>query len=290
MHAVVNLDKPRGLTSRKAMELARKALNTRKAGHAGSLDPIATGVLLVLLGEATKLSDCLMDLEKEYSATVKLGERTDTMDAEGAVVERVEDFSVTGPEVEKALQGFRGEIEQVPPMYSALKVSGTSLYKLARKGVEVERKPRRVLVSELELLGLEGPCLRIRIVCSKGTYIRTLADDIGRALGTGGHISSLRRLRVGHFRAGEAAAPEDLHPGHPAVHSVDSALAHLREITLGPKEYSLALHGAPFIKNKGLGLRQGELLRLKDPRGEVFAVGVCRGEKVRVRRLLHLKA
>lgn len=290
MHVVVNLDKPRGLTSREAMELAQKALNTRKAGHAGSLDPIATGVLLVLLGEATKLSEYLMDLDKEYSATVKLGERTDTMDADGEVIERVEDFSVTEPEVEKALENFRGEIEQVPPMYSALKVSGRPLYKLARKGVEVERKPRKVLVSELDLLRLEGPYLQIRIVCSKGTYIRTLADDIGKALGPGGHISSLRRLRVGHFRASEAVAPEDLHPGHPAVHSVDSALAHLRELSLSPEECSLALHGNPFSKNNDLGLRQDELLRLKNPQGEVFAVGVYRGKKVRVRRLLHLKS
>jgi tRNA pseudouridine55 synthase len=290
MHAVVNLDKPRGLTSREAMELARRALKTRKAGHAGTLDPIATGVLLVLLGEATKISDYLMDLDKEYGATIKLGERTDTMDAEGEVVERVEGFSVTAHEVEGVLDRFRGEIEQVPPMYSAVKVSGTSLYKLARKGVEVERKPRKVLVSELELLGLEGPFLRIRIVCSKGTYIRTLADDIGRALGVGGQITSLRRLRVGHFRASEAVAPEDLCPGHPAVHSVDSALSHLREMTLGPKEYSLAQNGTPFISNSHLGLRQDEFLRLKDPWGEVFAVGVQRGGKVRVRRLLHLKS
>lgn len=290
MHAVVNLDKPPGLTSREAMKLACKALKTRKAGHGGTLDPIATGVLLVLLGEATKLSGYLLELEKEYSATLKLGQRTDTFDSEGAVIETVEGFTVTESQVEETLERFRGEIEQVPPMYSALKVSGKPLYKLARKGLEVERAPRKVHVSELELTGFDPPEMEIKVVCSKGTYIRALADDIGRALGTGAHISGLRRLRIGHFRAEEAARPEELHAGHPAVHSVDSALRNFREVLLTPKQYSLALTGTPFNKNKDLGLRQGEFLRLKNPDGEIFAVGAYLGKKVRVRRLLHLKS
>jgi tRNA pseudouridine55 synthase len=142
MHAVVNLDKPAGLTSRRALEQASRVLKTRKAGHAGTLDPIATGVLLVCLGEATKISGYLLDLEKEYSATLKLGERTDTLDSEGTVIERVEDFSVTEEQVRDALEKFTGDIEQVPPMYSALKHEGKPLYKLARKGVEVDRRPR----------------------------------------------------------------------------------------------------------------------------------------------------
>lgn len=284
------MDKPEGLTSREAMELAGRALKTRKAGHAGTLDPIATGVLLVLLGEATKLSPFLLELEKEYSATLKLGERTDTFDSEGTVIERVEGFHVTARQAEAALEKFMGEIEQMPPMYSALKVSGRPLYKLARKGIEVERRTRKVKVSELELLRLDPPFLQIRIACSKGTYIRTLADDIGKALGPGAHITGLRRLRVGHFRAEEAARPEELRPGHPAVHSVDSALGNLREVVLGPAEHARALNGAPVNKNAGLRLNQGELLRLKDPDGRIFAVGVCDGNKVRVRRLLHLKS
>ena len=201
MHAVVNLDKPAGLTSRTAMVLAQRALGAKRAGHAGTLDPLATGVLLVCLDEATKISGYLLDLEKEYTATLKLGERTDTLDAEGTVVERVEDFSVTESQVEKVLEKFRGGIEQVPPMYSALKRSGTPLYKLARKGITVERPPRKVRISELELTGFAPPLLELRITCSKGTYIRTLADDIGADLGMGAHVTALRRLRIGHFRA-----------------------------------------------------------------------------------------
>lgn len=290
MNAVVNLDKPAGLTSREAMELARKALDAPKAGHAGTLDPIATGVLLVLLGETTKLSNYLLPLEKEYSATLKLGERTDTFDAEGAVIERVEDFSVTEAQVEEALGKFRGETVQVPPMYSALKISGNPLYKLARKGLEVERPPRKVFVSKIEMLRLEPPFLQINIVCSKGTYVRVLADDIGKALGVGAHVAGLRRLRVGRFRVEEATSPEDLHAGHPALHSVDSALAHLKEIVFTSDEFRRASHGMPVSINKVSSLKPGELLKLKNPRGETFAVGAVSGRKVRVRRLLHLKS
>jgi tRNA pseudouridine55 synthase len=267
MHAVVNLDKPAGLTSRKAMVLAQQALSAKRAGHAGTLDPIATGVLLVCLGEATKISSYFLDLEKEYTTTLKLGERTDTLDTEGTVVERVEDFSVTESQVEEVLKKFRGDIEQVPPMYSALKRSGTPLYKLARTG-------------------FAPPLLELRITCSKGTYIRTLADDIGASLGTGAHITGLRRLRIGHFRAEDAALPDELHPGHSAVHSIDSALRHLTEITLNSKEFSLALNGTPIMKNAPAG----ECLRLRDPHGETFAIGEVSGKKIRVRRLLHVKS
>ncbi len=291
MHAVVNVDKPAGLTSRRAMEHARRVLKTRKAGHAGTLDPMATGVLLVCLGEATKISGYLADLEKEYTATLKLGERTDTFDAEGRITHKVEDFSVTESQVEEVLESFRGEIEQVPPMYSAVKQAGRPLYKLARKGVEVERRPRKVCISELELLKFEPPLIHIRITCSKGTYIRSLADDIGMALGSGAHITALRRLRVGHFTADEAVPPEKLHPGHGAVHTIDSALRHLQEIVLTPEEHTLAVNGVPFSRNTAVTLCRGTFFRLKDPHENIFAVGVCEhGKKIKVRRLLNLKS
>lgn len=291
MHAVVNVDKPAGLTSRKVMEHASRVLSTRKAGHAGTLDPMATGVLLVCLGEATKISGYLADLEKEYTATLKLGERTDTFDAEGRVTHKVEDFSVTESQVEEVLESFRGDIEQVPPMYSAVKQKGKPLYKLARKGVEVDRKPRRVRISELELLRFDPPLIQIRITCSKGTYIRTLADDIGKALGPGAHITALRRLRVGHFTADGAVPPERLHSEDGAVHTIDSALRHLQEIVLTPEEYSLAVNGVPFSRERAVSLCKGRLFRLKDPHEEIFAVGMHnRGEKIRVRRMLKLKS
>jgi tRNA pseudouridine55 synthase len=290
MHAVVNVDKPAGLTSRRAMEHARKVLETRKAGHAGTLDPMATGVLLVCLGEATKISGYLADLEKEYSATLKLGERTDTFDAEGKTTHKVEDFSVTGSQVKGVLEKFRGDIEQVPPMYSAVKQAGRPLYKLARRGIQVERKPRQVHISEIELIEFDSPLIQMRITCSKGTYIRTLADDIGMALGPGAHITALRRLRVGHFTADEAAPPEELRLGHSSVHTIDSALRHLQEVVLTPEEYSLAVNGAPFSRNEAVTLYQGTLLRLKDPQENIFAVGAVYGKKIRVRRLLNLKS
>jgi tRNA pseudouridine55 synthase len=290
MHAVVNVDKPAGLTSRRAMEHARRVLETRKAGHAGTLDPMATGVLLVCLGEATKISGYLAELEKEYSATLKLGERTDTFDAEGKTTHKVEDFMVTRAEVEEILESFRGDIEQVPPMYSAVKQAGKPLYKLARKGLEVERKPRQVRISDIELLKFDSPLIQIRITCSKGTYIRTLADDIGTALGPGAHITALRRLRVGHFTADEAALTEELHEGHGAVHTIDLALKHLQEIVLTPEEYALAVNGVPFSRNAAVSLCQSTLLRLKDPHENIFAVGAVYGKKIRVRRLLNLKS
>lgn len=290
MHAVVNLDKPAGLTSRRAMEQAGRALKTKKAGHAGTLDPIATGVLLVCLGEATKISSYLLDLEKEYTATLRLGQRTDTLDMEGEVVETADFSHVTEESVREALKKFTGEIEQVPPMYSALKHEGQPLYKLARKGVEIERRARKVQIYELELTGFEPPHVGIRVVCSKGTYIRTLADDIGMALGTLAHITELRRTRIGHFKASEASSPGELYPEHKAVYSVNDALRHLPEVVLDRKEYSKAVNGAPVDVKEAVSLRKNEIIRLKSPDGEFFAVGAASGKKVRVRRLLHLKA
>jgi tRNA pseudouridine55 synthase len=290
MHAVVNVDKPLGLTSRRAMERAARALKTKKAGHAGTLDPVATGVLLVCLGEATKISSYLLDLEKEYSATLKLGERTDTLDSEGEVIERVESFSVTEEQVREVLEKFTGDIEQMPPMYSAVKQAGKPLYKLARKGVEVEREARKVCITELELTRFSPQELDIRVVCSKGTYIRTLADDIGSSLGTLAHITALRRLRIGSFRVSDAAPPDELHPGHPAVHTIDSALGHLREIVLTPEEYRRAANGVPVSREGGISHCKGEIFRLKGPDGDIFALGVIEAKKIRVRRLLHLKS
>jgi tRNA pseudouridine55 synthase len=201
------LDKPLGLTSNAALQKAKKLLGAAKAGHAGSLDPLASGLLLVLFGEATKFAGPLLDADKEYVATLKLGERTSTGDAEGEVLQaRPVDIAGLGG----VLKRFRGEIDQVPPMHSALKHKGTPLYKLARRGEEVERTARRVRISALELLETDGPRLVVRVVCSKGTYIRVLAEDIGEALGCGAHLSGLRRTASGRFRIEQAATLEGL--------------------------------------------------------------------------------
>ena len=203
------LDKPLGLTSNAALQKAKRLFGAEKAGHAGTLDPLASGLLLVLFGEATKFAGPLLDADKEYVATLKLGERTATGDAEGAVLESRE-VSFSEEQLVAVLARFRGEIDQVPPMHSALKHEGTPLYRLARRGEEVERAPRRVRILELQPTKLEGTTLVLRVVCTKGTYIRVLAEDIGAALGCGAHLSGLRRTASGRFRIEQAATLETL--------------------------------------------------------------------------------
>ena len=203
------LDKPVGLSSNAALQQAKRLFGAAKAGHAGTLDPLASGLLVVLFGEATKFAGPLLDADKEYLATLKLGETTDTGDAEGRLLtERPVDVSEV--QVAAALERFRGEIEQLPPMHSALKHGGVPLYKLARKGKTVERRPRRIEIRELALISYEPPLARLRVCCSKGTYIRVLAEDIGAALGTGAHLTELRRTRSGRFSVDHAAMLEAL--------------------------------------------------------------------------------
>ena len=201
------LDKPLGLTSNAALQKAKRLYGAAKAGHAGTLDPLASGLLMVLFGEATKFAGPLLDADKEYLATLKLGQRTSTGDAEGAILQSRE-VSFSQATLAAVLERYRGEIEQVPPMHSALKHKGTPLYRLARRGEEVERAPRRVLIRELELVRLEAAVLELRVVCSKGTYIRVLAEDIGEALGCGAHLGGLRRTASGRFRIEQAATLE----------------------------------------------------------------------------------
>jgi tRNA pseudouridine55 synthase len=203
------LDKPVGLSSNAALQEAKRLVGAKKAGHGGTLDPLASGLLVILFGEATKFAGHMLDADKEYLATVKLGERTDTGDAEGAILE-THPVTVTTDEVAKALAGFHGEIEQLPPMHSALKHEGVPLYKIARKGGTVARKPRRVRVYDLELLARKGDLLELRTRVSKGTYIRTLAEDIGAALGAGAHLAALRRTASGRFSVQDAVTIEEL--------------------------------------------------------------------------------
>jgi tRNA pseudouridine55 synthase len=203
------LDKPLGLSSNAALQAAKRLFGAAKAGHAGTLDPLASGLLLVLFGEATKFAGPLLDADKEYLATLKLGERSATGDAEGPILETRE-VSFSDEQLAAVLARFRGEIEQVPPMHSALKQGGTPLYRLARRGEKVERAPRRVRIAELELLSHDGDLLELRVVCSKGTYIRVLAEDIGEALGCGAHLGALRRTGAGRFRIDQATSLQEL--------------------------------------------------------------------------------
>jgi tRNA pseudouridine55 synthase len=205
VNGVLLLDKPTGITSNGALQRVKRLFNANKAGHTGSLDPLATGMLPLCLGEATKISSFLLSADKEYQASLKLGITTDSADADGNVVQTRPVEAYTEPRVREVLESFLGNILQVPPMHSAIKQNGQPLYKLAHQGIEVERAPREVTIHSLELLRFEGDELDITVRSSKGTYIRTLSEDIGEALGCGAHITQLRRTGVGAL---------DEHPMH----------------------------------------------------------------------------
>ena len=206
---ILILDKPIGCSSNQALQQVRKLYRARKAGHCGSLDPLATGILPICLGEATKFSSYLLGANKTYRATCRLGETTTTGDTEGEIVES-RPVTVEVTQVERSLTQFVGEIEQIPPMYSALKHQGKRLYQLARKGIQVERKARQVTIYRLALLSCSGDSLSFEVSCSKGTYIRTLAEDIGAVLGCGAHLTALRRSAVDSFVEQDAITMDQL--------------------------------------------------------------------------------
>jgi tRNA pseudouridine55 synthase len=231
---VLLLDKPVGLSSNDALIKAKRVFNAKKAGHTGTLDPFATGLLPLCFGEATKFSQDLLEADKTYEATVHLGIMTSTGDTEGAVVETL-DVNVTLEQIEAALARFRGPILQVPPMYSALKRDGKALYEYAREGITLEREARPVTIHGLELIGYEAPMLKILVTCSKGTYVRVLGEDIGAALGCGAHLNALRRTGVGALTAEHMITLEALQ-AHPDPRSllapVDALLASFPAVEL----------------------------------------------------------
>lgn len=259
---ILLLDKPEGLTSNAALQRARRAFRARKAGHTGSLDPLASGLLPICFGQATKASGMLLDADKTYHVSIALGERTTTGDREGEVIERAPVPGLDEESVRRIAGGFLGESQQVPPMYSALKHRGERLYRLARQGLEVERPPRRIVIHRLELSGMEPGKLQFEVDCSKGTYVRSLAEDIARACGTVGHVHGLRRLRLGPFReprmygleAVEAAAdrPEELQA---MLLPADAAIPGLPAVCLGVAEQACVLQGQPvFAAGPGAAL------------------------------------
>jgi tRNA pseudouridine55 synthase len=249
------LDKPVGITSNRALQEAKKLLGARKAGHAGTLDPLASGLLILLFGEATKLAAHLLDDDKEYLATVKLGEKTTTADAEGEVIEtRPVEVSAAG--LARVLQTFKGEIAQVPPMHSALKRGGVPLYELARKGTTVAREARRVRIGDLDVIKFSPPYLEIRVACSKGTYVRTLAEDIGEALGTCAHLRALRRTGSGRFRVEDAVTLEALSSGGPRqLLPLAAMLAGLPRAELDASQEARFRNGQSLDSFPGSGLR-----------------------------------
>ncbi|MCS0608295.1 tRNA pseudouridine(55) synthase TruB [Massilia solisilvae] len=249
---VLLLDKPVGLSSNDALIKAKRVLNAKKAGHTGTLDPFATGLLPLCFGEATKFSQDLLEADKTYEATVHLGVMTTTGDTEGTVVEGRE-VDVTIEQIEAALARFRGPIMQVPPMYSALKRDGKALYEYAREGVTLEREARPVTIHGLDFIGYEAPFLKIRVTCSKGTYVRVLGEDIGAALGCGAHLTALRRIGVGALKAEHMITLDHLQ-SHPDPRSllapVDALLSSFPRVDLTDELARRFLHGQRLALGK----------------------------------------
>jgi len=210
INGILLLDKPGGISSNAALQRAKRLFGARKAGHTGNLDVLATGLLPICFGEATKVCAFLLDADKGYAADFQLGVVTKTGDSEGEVVRRRTPVAVDIRSATRAAAGFIGEIQQIPPMYSALKRNGQPLYKLARQGIEVERAPRTITIHRLEVTSVAGDVMAVEVTCSKGTYIRTLAEDIGEVLGCGAHVRSLRRLQAGPFSLADAKTLEEL--------------------------------------------------------------------------------
>ncbi len=246
---ILNVDKPAGITSFDVIRAVRRGTSIRKAGHAGTLDPLATGVLLVLLGQAVRISEYLMELRKTYRAIVRLGVTTDTYDAEGASTYVTDPADVSREEVLRALAAFVGEIEQTPPAFSAVKVQGQPAYRLARRGGALALRPRPARVYHIELLRLEPPDAEIEVECGRGTYVRSLAHDLGQALGCGAYLASLVRTRVGPFSLEAAVSLADLEGSFEGgewrgfVLPIDCGLADLPAITLHLEDEKDLRHG-----------------------------------------------
>ena len=267
MTGILNLDKPAGWTSHDAVAKLRRLLGERRIGHGGTLDPMATGVLPVFVGRATRAVEFLEAADKEYEAGLRLGIVTDTQDTTGQILEE-RPVSVTEEDLRAAVLDLRGEREQLPPMYSAVKVGGKALYAYARAGKTVERKPRQITVYEAEPLGWSGEEYRFRIVCSKGTYIRTLCSDLGQTLGCGGAMSSLRRLRAGPFRLEEAVSLETvMEKGEACLLPLDSLFADRPALTLDGERTRRVLCGNDIPLEGEAGQ-----YRLYGPDGEFLAL------------------
>lgn len=210
MDGILVVDKPQGMTSHDVVDFIRKRFGLKKVGHAGTLDPMATGVLVVLIGSFTKSSNSFLNDDKEYEAAFTLGARSDTGDAWGRITVIEKDINFEREDIEIVFKKFLGHIEQIPPMYSAVKVGGEKLYNLARKGIDIKRDPRKVFIKKLEIFEVALPEVRFKVTCSKGTYVRQLCADIGEDLGCGAYMSYLRRTRSGNFEINEAVGLDEL--------------------------------------------------------------------------------
>jgi tRNA pseudouridine55 synthase len=291
---ILLLDKPQGLTSNEALQKVKRLFQARKAGHTGSLDPLATGMLPICFGEATKISSFLLNADKRYIAQCKLGIRTDSADADGEVIETRPIEGVTEQQIRRVLNDFSGEQRQVPPMHSAIKQDGVPLYKLAHQGIEVEREARDITIYRLDLIRFEKDILELDISCSKGTYVRTLAEDIGKALGCGAHIAALRRLQVGVFEGAKMYTFEELNKLQEqdvttldqSLLPIDAGLSDWTDVQLSADaSFYLRRGQAVFVP----GSKIGAYVRLYDPARTFLGVGIVLDDgRVAPKRLMNL--
>lgn len=295
VHGVFLLDKPQGVSSNDIMQKVKRLFKANKAGHTGALDPLATGMLPICLGEATKFSQFLLDSDKRYVVTAKLGERTDTSDAEGQVVQSRE-VNVAEADILAALSAFRGEILQVPTMFSALKHNGKPLYEYARAGITVEREARPITIFELKFIDYQAPFLTLEVHCSKGTYIRTLVDDLGEVLGCGAHVTMLRRLAVADYPIEEMMPIEDLAllvDSFPSSEldrlllPMDTAVASLPQLNLTAKQ-TKAVGFGQRVKFENPQALSG-LVRLFSENGQFLGIAeITAGNIIRPNRMVNL--
>lgn len=291
MTGLVLLDKPQGMTSFLAVAQVRRLFGEKRAGHTGTLDPMATGVLPILLGRATRLSDMLLEADKSYTAEILLGTVTDTLDITGNVLE-THDVNITDSQLEHALQSFRGVIYQKPPMFSALKKDGVRLYDLARKGVDVERESRRVEIKELTLIERSENTFKISITCSKGTYIRSLADDIGKMLGCGATMSSLRRTATGGFNISDCVTLDSLRE-NPDEHllSAEKCAMHFPALEITDKQRIRYLNGGDLFADR-VRLQSGAVFterakyRVHDREGRFLGISEFSDGSVKVKCII----
>lgn len=289
LHGVILLDKPAGMSSNQALQKVKYRLKAKKAGHTGSLDPLATGLLPICLGQATKVSEYLLGSSKRYETLIKLGETTDTLDAEGELVASYP-VQLTEEKLQLALEKFRGEIEQIPPMFSALKKNGQPLYKLARRGVEVERAARKMTVHELIAQRVDETHIHVKVHCSSGFYIRSLADDLGRELGCGGHVVELRRTAIKALDVAQSVTLEQIEEcAEPQVYiqPIDVLISDFAQLTLSTEQAIDLQHGRTTPAN---GWKANGFCRFYAADGTLLAVGeVLPHDRLKMRKLFVLE-
>jgi len=287
MNGILNIYKPKGISSYQVVSRIKHILKVSKVGHAGTLDPFATGVLLICINQATKIVEYIMDLEKHYLAEMTLGISTDTYDREGKIVQKKEVNSSLNPQkINLLLQRYKGKIRQIPPMFSAIHFQGKRLYHLARAGKIVERKPRIVNIFDLQLADFvpgESPVIKIEVTCSKGTYIRSLCYDIGNDLGCGAYLSNLTRIKIGNFSINDSIQLEDLEKDNTLMAkkliSLNVALNYLDKVVIEKEKIKKLINGNPVLSSTKLihsperKLRNKKLVRIEDHEGNLLAIG-----------------